>query len=866
MAPETYPTRGAWRFRNVTRSFDFWPMLESIGISQEHPEMTATFGCRVIDELDAYAFQNTDEIRVTFAGERIFAGHISNVGEDQLSEVGPKVWEISCQDYTAKASDALVRRRRKRKREKARKRVRWLLRQLERRVWTLASIDLSDIPDENVERYDYFGSTVAEALDHVAEELRLHWYIDLDNIFRMRRDESDTAPFDLDNEAPDYVTTFPFQGWRHDSDSVELANVILTEPEKRRHARWVKDATSIAAYGRAERFVSDSNLHKPAQAVATGNRTLRLSKDPEEEARMHVHEPGIWAGQSVNVREVLWDRDEPMFVRSVEVSGLDPHDENGEAYLVTDLTLTKGKRRKSRGRGSDHGPHNKNTRRRPGNVADTDPYVLDTFARVTDPPTWAAGSSLGSTATYEASKGVDKTGAAIAFSTGSAALQRAASYIGAGYEGHTVETCGCPGLDNCFLGWKDIERWYWLTVPTHPAGAAGVTVTINAGAGTGVAPSHGLRVVVLDHAPTDTWQGGEIAHIPASGSAEVFIPIGLVPAAGGQLHIGVQAGWRCSYGSTACGFVWPFTTGDGNSGTISCSLAVGPVWQTYVDAGGDFGSAAVVAAAPWEGGNAWHHAGTEGVPLYGLDGAAFYVTTDSPGGAGLYMLGEREDDDEPTGPWSDAAWSLSFTFEVDEVGDTGAPGTRTIVVTTNGEDEQTIGTIHLGDGTRAAGISVGGPTTTEYEAVSIPAGTRMAARFDSRSGKMRGKLWQASAGEPAAWNVQVAMEETEEDYDRWSLWIRAGNDDGSAQTVRVFRLRAAGPARSGDHVRRELIGRASGTEKRFATSHPFREGTLTLRVNGVDCSPASEDGDEAEATLDFWPTAGSIIRATYIAD
>ena len=39
----SYPSRGAWRFRNQTRGFDFWPTLDSVLISEAHPEDLATF-------------------------------------------------------------------------------------------------------------------------------------------------------------------------------------------------------------------------------------------------------------------------------------------------------------------------------------------------------------------------------------------------------------------------------------------------------------------------------------------------------------------------------------------------------------------------------------------------------------------------------------------------------------------------------------------------------------------------------------------------------------------------------------------------------------------------------------------------------
>jgi len=106
------------------------------------------------------------------------------------------------------------------------------------------------------------------------------------------------------------------------------------------------------------------------------------------------------------------------------------------------------------------------------------------------------------------------------------------------------------------------------------------------------------------------------------------------------------------------------------------------------------------------------------------------------------------------------------------------------------------------------------------------------------------------------------MDETEDDGDRLVLWLRAE----AGQTIRVTNTRAMAGARDGQRVVRELVGFADGLTRGFTTRHPFREGTLRAHVNGVGIAPASEDGDAAEYVLPFYPTAGSAIRNTYIAD
>lgn len=856
----TYPTRGAWLFRNVTRDFNFFPPLDSISIIQEHPELTATLSFRYVDRGELFAFEGMDEIRVTFAGERIMAGHIKSVTRSTVGDESDyPQWDVEVQDFTSKLSDAIITRFRKRRKEKAKRRIRWILKYMTRRVWSLASIDLSEVPDEYVEAYDYYGNSVDEALSHVADEVRGHFYIDLDNVFRFFRDDAVTAPFGLDNEAPNYTTTFPFREAKDSDDFTELANAVLVEPERRRDSAWISDTGSIAAYGRVERFVSDENLHRRKSVVNVGARAVNETKNPSTSATVVVHEPGLWAGMNVSFREAIWDVDETRYISSITITALDPHDDQGKAYLKTEVTLDDRRKRK----GNHNRSTNKNTRRRPGQHANVDDYIMDRFTRTVAPPTWEAGSSVGSFATYEATKGAATNWDDVPFDIHSAALHVAASYVGSGYLGHTTEDCGCPGLDNCFKGWKDIERWYWLTVPSHPTDMAGITVEVSTPALDGVAATHGARVVVLSSEPTDTWQGSVVGVVGSSGGT-VFIPGSMIPAAGGELHVGLQANWHANYGNVVCGWVWPFTTGDENSGRYRASIST-PVWQVYTGGDQDFGSMEAVANAPWDGANDWIVAGTEGSPTAGIDGNAYYMTAASPSGHGLLMKGRREDDTQERGPWSDCGWCIEGIFEVDVMGDAGTSGPRSIEVRTTGEGEQIVGTIHLGDSTTAQGISVGGPTDSDYVAVpSLTANTLYRFAFDSRSNKVRGKVWAVGSGEPAAWHVETAMEETEDDNDRWTVWLRGGQ--AGDQTIRLHSLHARAGGHDGQRVDKELIGRANGAANRFTTRHPFRPGTLRVYVNGAGVSPTNEYPDDAEFKLDFRPTTDSILRASYTID
>lgn len=866
--PEGYPGRGDWLFHSVTRDFDFTPTLESILIAQSHPEGLATISCRVVDEDASLVFANEDEAYATFRGTRIWAGHITVPGETQLQEIGPRVWELTGTDYTAKLDHAIVRREQKRKREKIRRRIRWILNQLRPSVWTLDGKEI-DVPDQYVEPYDYYGATIREALQQVADEKRLFFYVDLDNVFHMFRTETIAAPFSLDNEAPDYVSTFPLYEWNRTPDSTELANAILVEPEHRSRARWSKDAESITAYRRHERFISDTNLENAQQATNVGERALAQSKDPEDEATCVVKEPGLRAGMTIGIREAKWDHDFSRIIESVEIHAVDPHDEAGEAMLYQELTLVE--RKPGRG-GRGHSPgQNRNTRTRPGRTADTEPRVLDDFPTDVPAPTITTGTTITSAIgqRWSVSRGVDLSGnddgPIVTFSPTLAFAQSSIGHEPA-YEGA-----------NTHRGWWEREAWWHYSVPTHPASPAGHRVTLNpmvSPSGYALAPGVFLEIVVRDSVPTDIRQGTLVGTLPvATTGAVVDIPIGLIPDAGGDVWIGVRAGWQADYGASATGYwTWPYAStatqldsnGVGYLGRSGRDLAPvlqgSAVWLVYSSAGGDLGSIASPTGAPYQGGNAYHDAGSEGSPVYSVSAGTLQLT--GPGAHGWYVLGSREDDDEPVGAWSDVAWGTEITFSVSST-DATDTGTRAIEITTTGEGEKTIGTVHLGDTTRAEGISVGGPDVVQYAPVDISTVDRWRALFDSRSGEMRGKLFLATTRQPANWLLRTTMGETEDDADRYALWLRAGAD-GTPPTIRIHRIRYLPPARPGSRVVRELLGRADGLTKRFYPSHAFREGSLRIMVNGTPIAPETEDPDGLWGQLDWWPTTGATIRATYI--
>ena len=888
-----YPSRGAWAFRNISRDFTFYPVLTSISIVQEHPEMLANFDCEVEDEAAALFFDNEDRAEVTFRGVGIWRGHLKAFMEDSVggAELQRK-WVLSGQDYTAKLDDAIVRRRTKRKREKAKRRIRWLLSYMRPNIWALDGIDLSGVPDRFVEGYEYWGSTVREGLQHVADELRLFFYIDFDNVFHMFRTETISAPFALDNVTPDYASTFPFRSWTHEEESTDLGNAFLVAPEKPKDARWTRDATSIAAYGRQERFIQDSELGGPIAAENVGARAIAQSADPTEDSSLICWEPGLVAGMTVHVVEGLWGHDFSRIVQAVEMRAVDPHDESGEAYLETTVSLTDRRNVRGRGKGgSVKDAVNKNTRRTP--VASPDPYRLTRFDYVATPPAVTDGAAipgllLAGSVRLTRTHGETPTTVGPWWQPG--VYNTPCSYLGEWYNGHTTRPSwtGCSGLVNAFTGYRQDEVWWKVVVPAHPANIAGISLSVAAGvAGT---PAHGpgygevmpLEIVAVGLAPgANLRMGTPIGELMAGETKALVIPAGLIPAEGGELYIGARTKWESptkdEQDAYACGWTWPKMSHAydldsaarpycGYSGEIGVNTPTGLKWLTWDAAAADLGTIDAVTNAPWEGGNTVNDGGTEGSPTWAIDGDALVVEAEEPAGKGIYVVGSREDDDEPSGPWSDASWGVDFDFEVDAHGSEAAAGDRSITLTTTGQGEQFLGRVQLGDASYPEGVYVAGPTEEAFTAQALTTGAKWRARFDSRAGVVRGKIWLASAGEPAQWMAQCAMSETEDDLDRWELYVRVGNGAASSQEAKVSRIRGSMAAASGQRVVKEYVGLASGLDAMFPTAHRYREDSIRAFVNGISVGPLEQFPSEAKYRLDFRPTASSLMRVTYVAD
>lgn len=542
----TYPTRGAWLFRNVTRSFDFTPTLDTIEINQSHPSELATFSGSVVDLTASLTFEPEDRIRVTFAGARIFEGHIKAVGEGVLAEIGPRVYRLEAQDLTAKLDDSVIDHPADRPSETFAARVAWVLTFLN---WSLTTTGVN-APGGTAEKANLDGMTVREALDQIADEARAFYYVDFGNDLHFFRTETVAAAFNLNDTTPNYSTSFPFTEYQRTRDSGELATAAYVQGET--GIAWVSDAAAIATYGRQERTVNDGAL-KTAQAIVNaGTRTLAQQSSPAIEGSAVVWEPGLRAGMNPSLTMSRWGLSAvTVYLSSVTIYAVDPHDSNGTAYLRCEVTFTDRRRAK----GSHRNATNKNTRKR-----DTSGDDAGDDAGSGAGPGTVSATALQSA--WDSILGGQWTGL---FTAG-------APFVGSWVSQNTPYTVsGCSiGGGLWGPGGQTWEAWYTMTA-TGTDGSAFAEVTIgNLGTLLGRGDPGPYRVGWANAAPGRLGEFAVVGEITGVGGT-VLVPGPLI-IDGGTNYLVIAPAWGAIVGWSTCaenissGFGGPVVGGEGNSG------------------------------------------------------------------------------------------------------------------------------------------------------------------------------------------------------------------------------------------------------------------------------------------------------------
>jgi len=410
----------------------------------------------------------------------------------------------------------------------------------------------------------YDGMTVREALDQVADEARCHYYVDFDADLHLARDEVVSAPFALDDTAPDYSTSFPYTEYRRARDSTDLATAVYVQGES--DQSWVTDSGAIAAYGRQERAVNDGDLKTATQRTRAGDRALAEQAAPVVDGSLVCWEPGLRGGMKAGLVNDLWGLDVTIVLVSVDISAVDPHDEDGEAYLRCEVRFRDRRKRHA----SHRDVTNRNTRKRKA-AADGD-------ADIADGTTLAVSNRQ---SVHDSLLEDDWNGL---FTAG-------APYVGSWVSQNTAYTVsGCPlGGGLWGPGGVTWEAWYTVTA-SGTDGILGARVEIGAlGSVLGVADGGSFLVGWANVAPSHLGDFVVIGTITDAGGI-VYVPGSLI-IDGGTNHLVIALAWRAASGWAVCGtyitseFGGPVVGGEANSGRATAP-STGSITVTTLVASG----------------------------------------------------------------------------------------------------------------------------------------------------------------------------------------------------------------------------------------------------------------------------------------
>lgn len=534
-----YPGRGAWDFYNETRDFHFWPTLDSISVSDGRPDELATFSATVVDRDGSLIFRNEDVIAATFAGDYLFRGDLVVPGGSYRSAVGPRAYDLTGQDFTARLDDDVIDNG-KRPKESARARIEWIMAQGTRGI-TYAHIDP---PDVQVDKADLTGQTVREALDATIQDLRCHYYVDWDLDLHLFVNDATSADYALDDVAPDYIASFPFWGFTVQPDSTDFHDRTFVQGDKPAHSGWQTDYSwsGPAGVAHAERAISDSNIKSSAAAARAGQRDLDLAKSPVVTGELDCAEPGLIAGTTIHINAALWPEWAGSYILvNVSTSAIDAHDAAGLAALRVHATY----RDRRRGAGGPSVPDQVNKLTRQRDPGPTAADVCDDGTIIVVVPDHAA------TAGYP-------------FGWGSGAGMRVASAIDGNTDWYTGGCAVGPGL---WSGVTTTEIWYTLAYALGDR-VTGVEFTFAPVVGAlGVAR---MAVVGIGYGvPTGLGQFSVYGNLDMIAGGRIIVPR---DALVGAEYLVVAPAWRANPGAFFCaedildGAHGPIVGGEGNSG------------------------------------------------------------------------------------------------------------------------------------------------------------------------------------------------------------------------------------------------------------------------------------------------------------
>lgn len=163
----------------------------------------------------------------------------------------------------------------------------------------------------------FIAITLRQAIERVLGQASTNssYYVDATGrLVTYDRTVVTAAPFDIRIGTPGAGELSP-NDWSHDRDTDNLANAIYVVGATAAGSGWFTDVTSIATYGRRERFFNAPDSDTFAKAMQVGLAVLEDQKDPVPRAVFTTQSPndGWRIGQSATVNSVQDDLTDEVF-------------------------------------------------------------------------------------------------------------------------------------------------------------------------------------------------------------------------------------------------------------------------------------------------------------------------------------------------------------------------------------------------------------------------------------------------------------------------------------------------------------------------------------------------------------------------
>ena len=316
---------GTWRFHNITTDTDFWPVLESINITDSQPCALSVFSGRIVDD---DALSDEDEVEVLYAADdvtfvRIFGGFVSIQTDAHIEPIAePGVYPFSARDYTTLLEDTILTADRD-VTESVEDRVLWIMGQgNDFGVTTggVAAIATMIGPGK------YKLKSKRQALDEVAAVGLAVFYVDRTKDLQFYPyDDVIAAPFDLVTPASS-PTSYPYRAFTRAKDATDRADVVLAgNSDGTIIATRTRPGAPAASLRKQRAIVTDLESFTDLEAAADAE-LVRIGL-AQQDGSLVCWQPGLFSGMTVHITNPTHGIDDDFVISGVSARYVDPNPE-----------------------------------------------------------------------------------------------------------------------------------------------------------------------------------------------------------------------------------------------------------------------------------------------------------------------------------------------------------------------------------------------------------------------------------------------------------------------------------------------------------------------------------------------------------